>query len=115
MTNPQGGTLPHFIPGEPPKIRRTRLPREAAEVRLLIDAGELEVGDRLVWQHAGHDHVVFVLDSGYLEANGSAHASPTAAAAAVCTAKGGGWEVWVCDRDDETLAEKRRWVGDDPR
>jgi hypothetical protein len=58
MTNPHG-TLPRFIEGEPPKIRRTRLPRKAAEVRRLIAARELEVGKRLIWEHAGHRHVAF--------------------------------------------------------
>jgi Restriction Enzyme Adenine Methylase Associated len=119
MTCPQG-TLPQFIEGGPPTIRRTRLPDRAAEVRRIINAGDLEVGDRLVWEHKArwrspHRHVAFVLANGCLEANGSPHASPTAAVHAVCTSQANGWTAWVRERDGESLEVKRRRIGDDRR
>lgn len=117
MTNPNMNTLPRFIPGQPPKIRRTRLISELPGMQALLHSGELVVGDPLLCTRDGQVvQSATVLDGGYIRTGGQTFDSPSAAAKhALGVGSANGWEEWICVRDGETLAAKRARIGLDPR
>lgn len=114
MTNPTD-TPVRFVPGGPPKIRRTRLVQEREGMIALLDAGALEPGDELIWAERDHRHVAVVRADGRVLVNGRVCDSPSEAGELVGNRRPSGWDVWICSRDGESLAYKRARIGLDPR
>lgn len=106
MTNPNIATLPRFIPGQPPRIRRMRLISELPGMQALLRSGEFVVGDRLLCTRDGQVvQSATVRDGGYIRTGGQTFDSPSAAAKhALGVDSANGWEEWICVRDGETLA-----------
>jgi hypothetical protein len=111
-------TLFRFIPGEPPRIKSTRMDMGLEGVRTRLSTPLLEVGEELACMRDGQVvRTATVLDDGRIHTGGRTFDSPSAAAKyALVVDSANGWREWISLRDGpEALEEKRFRAGLVPR
>jgi len=77
----------------------------------LLEAGLLHQGERLYWPRAstGKLHKATITADGHVRlADGTRHATPSAALTALGSPNSSGWKLWRLARDDQPLDTVRR-------